>query len=69
MATPRKDLRRQSLSVQRVQHRDRLFRASTSLALEMQKQDLKFRWVQRRLHPSPTLSSGTQIPTDCPEML
>ncbi|XP_036918061.1 cilia- and flagella-associated protein 74 isoform X2 [Sturnira hondurensis] len=40
--TPRKDLRRQSLSVQRVQHRDRLFRASTSLALEMQKQDLKF---------------------------
>ncbi|KAF6107975.1 cilia and flagella associated protein 74 [Phyllostomus discolor] len=40
--TSRKDLRRQSLSVQRAQHRDRLFRASTSLALEMQKQDLKF---------------------------
>ncbi|KAM5320183.1 cilia- and flagella-associated protein 74 isoform 2-T2 [Glossophaga mutica] len=40
--TPKKDPRRQSLSVQRAQHRDRLFRASTSLALEMQKQDLKF---------------------------
>ncbi|XP_054439712.1 cilia- and flagella-associated protein 74 [Pteronotus mesoamericanus] len=48
-ATPRRDLRRQSLAVQRGQYRDRLFRASTSLALELQKQDLKFRWAPRRL--------------------
>ncbi|XP_053516168.1 cilia- and flagella-associated protein 74 [Artibeus jamaicensis] len=40
--TSRRDMRRQSLSVQRAHHRDRLFRASTSLAREMQKQDLKF---------------------------
>lgn len=44
MATQRKDPKGQPLSLLRLQNRDRLFQASTSHSLELQRQDLKFRW-------------------------
>ncbi|KAM5266866.1 cilia- and flagella-associated protein 74 isoform 2-T2 [Hipposideros larvatus] len=42
MATQRKDPKGQPLSLLRLQNRDRLFQASTSHSLELQRQDLKF---------------------------
>lgn len=62
MATYKKDLKGQALSVLQLQHRDQLFQPSTSHSLELRKQDLTSGWAQQGRDPTlaPTLApAGT----------
>lgn len=47
MAAYKKDLKGQSVSILRLQHRDQLFQPSTSHSLELKRQDLTSGWAQR----------------------
>lgn len=50
-ATQRKDRLRQSFSLLRLQNQDRLFQASASQPLEVQKEDLMSRWAREKAAP------------------